>query len=577
MLHHLVDYARTHNLDPEPGFAPKTARWAIRFSSSGEFTGIVELGDASQKNNKGREFPKAPDLSQPEMKAGGVTKSHFLIETVDVLTGEEKIEKRLYFIELLHQAAAAMPLLNTAARWLESEDSLRALRQGFAEQNAKEIDKATLMIGGEFPVNAYLWHDWWKKFRVSLSRQEKNMGRMICMLSGELAEPAATHPKIKGLVSVGGLATGDVLIGFKQESFCSYGMAQSANAAMSERSASAYQTALNELIAKHGRRLAGAMIVHWFQSNVGPDDDPFEFLALGEEDRERSGQRRARELLESIHTGSRPDLAGNLYYAGTLSSNAGRVVIRDWMEGGFKELLQNVDRWFSDLRIVHRDGGGLAPSPKFAAVLGALVRELKDIPSPMEASLFHAAVRGESIPYAAAAQAYARARIGIIQGEPPLHARFGLLRAWHLRNARSNGDLTMEQNLTPDLNLTFPDAAYQCGRLMAALGKIQRDALGDVGAGVVQRFYAAASATPALVFGRLIRGAQFHLDKVRPPVRIHHERLLSEICGRIGTAMPSTFSLQQQTLFALGYYQQLADLYKPRPAEETPSEEPTEE
>ena len=36
---------------------------------------------------------------------------------------------------------------------------------------------------------------------------------------------------------------------------------------------------------------------------------------------------------------------------------------------------------------------------------------------------------------------------------------------------------------------------------MALLAAIQEVALGDVGAGVVQRYYAAASTTPALVLG----------------------------------------------------------------------------
>ena len=33
---------------------------------------------------------------------------------------------------------------------------------------------------------------------------------------------------------------------------------------------------------------------------------------------------------------------------------------------------------------------------------------------------------------------------------------------------------------------------------------------------------------------------------------------MSEICCRIGNSMPATLSLEEQSLFALGYYQQLA-------------------
>src|ERR1035441_10335456 len=87
MLHQVVEYARKRELAAEPGFAPKDARWAILCTRRGEYLGLVELGDASLKKNPGRHFLKAPDFSFSDMKAGGVTKSHFLIETAGVVAG----------------------------------------------------------------------------------------------------------------------------------------------------------------------------------------------------------------------------------------------------------------------------------------------------------------------------------------------------------------------------------------------------------------------------------------------------------------------------------------------------------
>jgi CRISPR-associated protein Csd1 len=273
---------------------------------------------------------------------------------------------------------------------------------------------------------------------------------------------------------------------------------------------------------------------------------------------------RARKLLESICAAERPDLACNTYFALTISSNGGRVVVRDWMEGDFLDLVTKVNDWFSDLEIVHRDAAGSAKPPKFAAVLAALVRELKDLHAPMAAKLYRVAVRGEPIPLEAMAQALARARIDVIQGERPNHARMGLIKAYHVRKRRQEG-ANMDEQLKPALNAGLKHPAYQCGRLMAVLGKLQTSALGDVGAGVVQRYYAAASTTPALVFGRLIRGAQFHLNKLigdqKRGFAFWYEQQISEICGQIGTSMPGTLSLQDQSLFALGYYQQLSALW----------------
>jgi CRISPR-associated protein Csd1 len=568
MLHQVVEYARTRELAAEPGFAPKAARWAIVCSARGEYLGLVELGDTSLRSNPGVHFLKAPDLSQPEMKAGGVTKSHFLIDTAGVVAGYGKDavpEKREYFVSLLEQASTAMPVLGAAAKVLRSDESIAKLRADLEERKARATDKVTFQIDGEFPVESDAWHEWWREFRRGLQtsreggRKEKST-KMLCLLTGAMVEPAATHPKITGLTSVGGLAMGDVLVGFKQESFRSYGLEQSANAAMSELAAKEYQAGLNDLIANHSVLLAGTRVAHWFRSRIPKEEDPMDLIMGPGEADELSAQVRARRLLESIRAGERPDLAGNTYYALTISSNGGRVVVRDWMEGSFEELATSVDQWFSDLEIVQRDGAGSAKPPKLAAVLAALVRELKDISAPMAAKLYRVAARGEAIPFAAMAQALARARIDVIQGERPNHARMGLIKAYHVRKWRQEG-ADMEEQLKPERNAGLENPAYQCGRLMAVLGQLQLEDKPDVKAGVVQRYYAAASTTPALVFGRLIRGAQFHLHKLageKQWLAARYERRMSEICGRIGTSMPAILNLEDQSLFALGYYQQLA-------------------
>lgn len=110
---------------------------------------------------------------------------------------------------------------------------------------------------------------------------------------------------------------------------------------------------------------------------------------------------------------------------------------------------------------------------------------------------------------------------------------------------------------------SIDNPAYLCGRIMALLASVQERALGDVGAGVVQRYYAAASATPALVLGRLVRTAQVaHLPKIEGGLRYHFESQLSALWSRMKTSPPSTLSLEEQTLFAMGFYQQQAAKYQ---------------
>lgn len=576
MLELLVKYARDHGLEAEPGFKPKQVRWLIVCDKQAQLLDVVEIGDTDAKKNPGQAFEKCPDLSQPELVAGSQTRSHFLVDTVEVVAifgkspAPKVREKHRYFVKLLYAAGKSMPELEMVGRLLEDERSLEKIREGLEKGKAKPNDKVTFKVGECILVESDAWHDWWRKFRKGLSstqgtkKSKKTQGKsahlMRCFATGELVEPAATHPKITGLADVGGQASGSAFVGFDKDSFCSYGLSQSANAAMSEEGANAYRAALNSLLQQHSQRFAGAKVVHWFKKSVPSEDDPLSWLEVGEEEQERSAQQRAKELLESIRTGKRVDLLDNYFYAMTLSGSGGRVMVRDWMEGQFQELATNIYQWFDDLSIVRRDGLGLAPTPKFLAVLGATVRDLVDLSAPFVTKMWRVAVRDERVPHYALAQALIRIRASVVEDDPPNHARMGLMKAYHLRQERMKGGNGMAQDLRPYLNEEHPHPAYHCGRLMAVLADVQRAALGDVGAGIVQRYYAAASATPALVLGRLTRTSQFHLNKLEPGLTYWFEAMISQVWGRIKDSIPRTLTLEEQSLFALGYYQQMAHM-----------------
>ena len=110
------------------------------------------------------------------------------------------------------------------------------------------------------------------------------------------------------------------------------------------------------------------------------------------------------------------------------------------------------------------------------------------------------------------------------------------------------------------LDPNHPNPAYHCGRLLAVLEEVQRLAVPGAKATIVDRFYGTASSAPASVFGRLLRGAQPHLAKLERDRRGAYVALqtrLEEIQGQLGS-FPRTLTLQDQGLFALGYYHQRA-------------------
>lgn len=544
--------------DAEPGFSRKAVKWGIVCSGEGLFEGLFSLAE-----DKGRMFEGCPDLMQAELIGGNEPRSHFLVDSLatmacfvkgdaDSKTQEKLRAKQGFFRHMLQEVSVQAPYLASAAKMLGDPGQLELLKTELQRQRAAPTDSAVVIVDGINPLEQDDWREWWREFRRGLGREKaKNFGRrMVDIATGDWATPAATHPKIKGLAGVGGLPTGDVLVGFDKEAFRSYGFEQSANAAMSEETAKKYTEALNRLIKEKARRLGDALCVYWFSKETGEDEDPLYWLHEPGEQTSSAAEGEARRLLDALRTGGRPDLSGNIYYALFVSGAAGRVMVREYMQGAFEDLVAAINQWFSHLECCARDGKGIAKAPKFMAVAGSLVRDLGDMPQPWLQRLWRAAATGSALPEFVIPQAVLRFRADVIKNNPANHARMGLIKAYHIRK----GDEHMSAYLNPD----HPHPAYHCGRLLALFAGLQRAALGEVGAGVVQRYYAAASQTPGLVIGRLTANAKNHLSKLDTGLAQWFEKEIAQVMGAIENHIPRTLTLEEQSLFALGYYQQLA-------------------
>jgi CRISPR-associated protein Csd1 len=143
--------------------------------------------------------------------------------------------------------------------------------------------------------------------------------------------------------------------------------------------------------------------------------------------------------------------------------------------------------------------------------------------------------------------------------------RLALIRALLNRRIRSQDPILTSLNVIKEISVmldpTCDNNAYCLGRLFAVLEKRQGEAIGNPGATITDRFYGAASATPVVVFGQLLRKAQHHLAKMNGPF---YSMKIQEILNRLQPrdAFPPTLSLEEQGLFALGFYHQKADLWK---------------
>ena len=102
---------------------------------------------------------------------------------------------------------------------------------------------------------------------------------------------------------------------------------------------------------------------------------------------------------------------------------------------------------------------------------------------------------------------------------------------------------------------------YVLGRLFSVLESIQRSASPGINTTIKNRYFNAASATPALVFPTLINLAQKHLNKLEGGLAAYYEKRLAELHSRITQTLPARMTLDEQSAFQIGYYHETQNRY----------------
>ena len=572
MLQALIAYAERENLG-DPDFEAASIHWLIPLTSAGKLSGdpIPLYDDPTVKKPQPKKLLRA-FTSPNELNQGD--KSHFLADSLEraVLMPNPKAPEKAdgrrvqhaYFKKLLGEASVAAPTasakLAALLNFLADDTELARLHAALVTAKAKPTDNAAFEVAGEKLLDDPALKIFWRTRRATL-RASTTRSLRVCLASGRLAETLDTTEKIKGVP--GGLATGTNLISFDKDSFTSYSLEQAQNAAISPDSELKFRSALNTLIPL-GLRINDAVHLHWTREPA--PTDLFALLMAADE-------AEIKNLLSAPQTGIAPAaVQTNAYYAMSLSGNGGRIVVRDWLECTVPEVEAHIRRWFSDLTIIAPDGVGEENAFKLGRLLYAMVRDkIDELPPQIPTQLLYAALRGTSLPQTALAATLRRQQIENKQpgdhADPRLNpARMALIRACLNRSPNASTSQSTIRPMTASLDSDSPDAAYLCGRLFAVFDRLQYLALGGVNAGVVERFYASASVTPALVMGRLFRNAQFHLAKAGGGIAENARKDFEEISTALGKTFPTSLDLEAQGRFALGYYHQKSD-YRRRTAE----------
>jgi|TARA_R110000868_G_scaffold411705_1_gene707750 CRISPR-associated protein Csd1 len=401
---------------------------------------------------------------------------------------------------------------------------------------------------------------WWNQ-QLEAQQDSKDVVNAFCLVSGKRQRLARLHePKIKGVR--GAQSAGASIVSFNATAYESYHKEQSFNAPVSEQAAFQYCTALNYLLSRDNKRsftIGDATVVFWTE-RASPMEHLFSaFMDPDLKAEDESQQKNLSRLLKQVARGQYPtqelgDPETPFYVLG-LSPNAARISVRFWYMSSLGEIFAHLSQHMQDLEICGKPEKELA-MPALWQLLAETVRDTKDLPPLLAGSVMKAILSGQIYPQMLYSSILRRIRMD----RQINYRRVSLLKACLNRQNRIQKHFQLTKEISVSLDPEYPDPAYHMGRLFAELEKSQEDALPGLNATIKDRFFGAASATPASVFPRLIRMNQHHLGKLEPAGKTYHEKRIQDICQKLNV-FPGHLTLSQQGLFALGYYHQRQDIF----------------
>ncbi|MFH0869191.1 MAG: type I-C CRISPR-associated protein Cas8c/Csd1 [archaeon] len=390
----------------------------------------------------------------------------------------------------------------------------------------------------------------------------------FCMITGKRTPIARTHPSVKSFSS-----TGSALVSFNDNAYESYGKKQNYNAPVGEMSAFTYTTALNYLLASNSKqkiRIGDDTAVFWTERQ-----SPVEGMLgqiLDPKDTELADSANIKQFLEAVRDSKKlPDIDCDIkFYILGISPNKARIAVRFWHICTVGQLKERIGQHFKDLQMIRsRDS-----DPEFPSIWRLLQETINkkssDTPQPLLAgAVMRSILEGTVYP-----QALQNALINRIRSESALKDKNGkpINNVNYVRAAMLKAILNQKNRIYKNsmevpmaLDKENKNTAYLLGRLFAVLEKVQQDALGqNINATIKDRFFGSASATPAAVFPQLLRLAQHHIGKAEYG-KTRDKQIEEVICDI--KDFPAHLSLDQQGLFAIGYYHQRQSFFQKKDKE----------
>lgn len=555
ILQSLCDLARREKLLARADYEPKPVAWVIAVGEGGRFLHLSSTASAAEG-----EKPRAKTMYIPwRNRRTSEPAADFLVDKSEYVLGaqpaagpgkertaEKLAQRRDLFAGLVERAAkeTGNDALTQVAAFLRTAEERERCVEEAQRLGYKSNDLFTFEYHGRLAHEAAEVSAWF-----SATRQQTDAAASQCLVCGRMRPPVDKHPAIR---VPGGTTSGIALVSFNSNAFESYGLERNENAPVCRECADGYTTALNRLLSARYTNVAGETLPARFV-RLTPDT-----TAAFWADRDEAAvdlfstlfdsptADSVKALFEAPWKGRDPAVLRGRFFCLVISGAQGRAVLRGVHTGTVEQVEQNVRAYFSSVRVE-----GVGVLPLFTLLRAAALQgKLGNLPPGVVGDMFLAIVGGRRLSRKLLALAVERCHAERrVTGE-----RAALLRA--CLSFRCSG---REVKVGLDKDDLRP--GYRMGRLLSVLEQLQRSQRQK--STIVERFYGAASTRPATVFPGLIRLAQHHLAKSSGGG--FFQGRLGEVLDGVG-GFPATLDLEQQGLFALGYYHQRQEFFRGKAA-----------
>lgn len=569
ILHALTQYYQRKaesdgGVAPE-GFENKEIPFIIVIDKQGNFIQLEDTRELKGKKKVGRTFLVPKGLGRSGSKSYEVSNilwDHYgYVLAYAGEKGQEQADKQhASFTSKVNELKQALPddagVAAVAAFLASAAEKSKAMQAANWVECAKVkgcnlsfrlVDEAVDLVCQSKAVRAYV--------SQANQAQSDNVPKGICLVTGKPAPIARLHNAVKGVNAKPAPFTSVNLSAFE-----SYGKEQGFIFPVGEQAMFEYTTALNTLLAgKNHFRIGDVTAVCWSAKPTPLEESLASLISGGGKDNPDEHIDAVKTLYKSLYNGQyqKPDGKEKFYLLG-LSPNSARIVVRFWHETTVATLSEGIAAWYDDLQMVR---GENSPYPEYMPLprlLGNLVLDgkMENLPSDLIAQVTDAALNNRVLPVSLLQAALRRNKAE----QKITYGRASLLKAYINRAIRA-GRLKNMKELTMSLDRNRQDIGYVLGRLFAVLEKTQAEANPGLNATIADRYFGSASSTPIAVFGTLMRLLPHHLNKLEfegRAVQLQWEiRQILEHCQRF----PNHLNLEQQGLFAIGYYHETQFLF----------------